>query len=137
LAYAQWNTSPIKEDPEWLFCLNDLHKAAGGDPKHGPGRLIRLNSTEELGMVLANSQEVEKYTPIHKTPGRYDGTFVCKELVYAHAMWISPSFHLKAIRFFDRGATQGVAVAEDLLRNPLSTLRPSSGKRRSFRRSWL
>jgi hypothetical protein len=38
--------------------------------------------------------------------GNQGGTFVAKQLVYAYAMWISPSFHLKVINTFDAVATQ-------------------------------
>jgi len=31
----------IKQDAEGRFCLNDLHRAAGGEEKHSPNRFTR------------------------------------------------------------------------------------------------
>ena len=95
----------ISQDAEGRFCLNDLHKAAGGLSKDQPSKWLILSSTialiEELNvenLVAKQNQSVRKYLwANHKV----QGTFVRKELVYAYAMWISPAFNLRVIRAFD------------------------------------
>lgn len=121
----------IKQDTFGRFCLNDFHKAAGGDPTHAPAQFFRLDSTESLVLELVNCADVH-ITPIQAKRGQAGGTYAVRELVYAYAMWISPAFNLKVIRAFDRLQTQGVAVAdhaaEDLLKNPLKYLEAIIGQ---------
>ena len=100
----------IRQDSEGRFCPNDLHHAAGGEPRHTPCRFTITDTFQELVEELSRNQDK---SPV--TAKRGVGTFVCKELVYAYAMWISPQLHLKVIRAYDRlapgGAWRGVRPA--------------------------
>lgn len=101
----------VRQDDEGRFCLNDLHKAAGGVAKDRPNEWLRNSKTKELLMELETGNPVIK--PLEVVKGRgITGTYACKELVYAYAMWISPAFHLKVIRAYDELQTQGVAFSE-------------------------
>ena len=115
----------IKQDAEGRYCLNDLHKAAGGEPKHKPAEWLRYSTAKDLIDELKVGNPT--LCPLATAMGRFGGTFVVKELVYAYAMWISPKFHLEVIRSYDRLATDGVAVhqnaAADVLANPLKYMR--------------
>ena len=95
-----------------LFSLNDLHQAAGGEAKHEPYRFMRNAQTQALIAEISNSPDVANYArlnsadsrnyqPAKTARGKTGGTYVCKELVYAYAMWISPKFNLAVIRAFD------------------------------------
>lgn len=111
----------IKTDAEGRYCLNDLHKAAGGESRHRPTFFMRRPETVELVEELKCASQHS--LPVATVMGRKGGTFVCKQLVYTYAMWVSPKFHMKVVEFFDRGQTQGVAVADhaadEMLTNPL------------------
>lgn len=96
----------IRTDAHGRYWLNDLHRAAGGEKRHQPSDWLRLQSTQELIATLANEKPgIPGIESIQRL-----GTFVCKELVYAYAMWISPAFHLKVIRAYDALVTSQVPV---------------------------
>ena len=99
----------IAVDKEGRFCLNDLHKAAGAESRHQPAFFFRRPEIQELEAEL-NSAPAQSL-PTITTHGRNGGTYVCKELVYAYAMWISAKFHLEVIRTFDAVATGQAPVA--------------------------
>ncbi len=88
-----------------LFSLNDLHKASGAETKHRPSLFVRTEQTQELISEITQSTDMCLAIKTHKG-GSTPGTWVCKELVYAYAMWISPKFHLQVIRAFDQMVMQ-------------------------------
>lgn len=94
----------IRQDAEGRYSLNDLHKAAGGKQRHQPRYFLANSQAKELIAELASEGDSGNPLSVHRG-GQRQGTFVCKELVYAYAMWISPAFMLKVIRAYDAAQT--------------------------------
>lgn len=90
----------IRQDEHGRYCLNDLHKAAGGEKRHQPSDWLRVQQTQELIAEI----DIPGIPGIVSKQGL--GTFAAKELVYAYAMWISSAFHLKVIRAYDAMVSQ-------------------------------
>lgn len=104
----------IQQDAAGRYSLNDLHRAAGGEDRHRPNYFLKNQQTAAL------IAEIEKAgIPAIEARQRI-GTFVCKELVYAYAMWISPAFHLQVIRAYDTMMAAGSSSSIKSLVDPVS-----------------
>lgn len=105
----------VKQDEQGRFCLNDLHRAAGGEKRHQPSDWLRVKQTLELVEELSTPgiPGVEQNQPVNViNGGDARGTYVAKELVYAYAMWISPSFMLQVIRKYDEAVTLELSLLQ-------------------------
>lgn len=95
-----------------LYSLNDLHKASGNESKHQPAFFMRNQETKELieeierSANLLNGAICKAVKRIQGGDAKKQGTYVCKEIVYRYAMWISPKFALIVIRAFDAMVTR-------------------------------
>ncbi|MFT8655962.1 MAG: KilA-N domain-containing protein [Acetobacter papayae] len=92
-------STAIRQDAEGRYSLNDCHKAAGGEESKSPNRFARSEGYKALVSEL--TPDLAFAPSSTQKGGTNPGTYACKELVYAYAMWISPSFNLQVIRAFD------------------------------------
>ena len=76
----------IRRDTTGRYCLNDLHQAAGAEPRHQPARWLRNQQAQELIAEVAAKGSYQSL-PVESCEGRYGGgTYVAKPLVYAYAV---------------------------------------------------
>ena len=101
-----------------LYSLNDLHKASGNENKHRPSLFMANAQTKDLINELNSEAGItaslnkRSVKTIKGGDTNLQGTYVCRELVYSYAMWISAKFHLMVIRAFDAMYAPSVEHAE-------------------------
>ena len=91
----------IRQTENQLYNLNDLHKAAGKEKRHQPSNWLATQQAIDLieELQAPEIQGAEQNQQVIQVKNGV-GTFVCKELVYAYATWISAKFFLlQSIRF--------------------------------------
>ena len=113
----------IHKDAQGRYSLNDLHQASGGEEKDKPANWLRLDKTVELIDEILNAQ-IRAFKPVDSRKGRYGGTYVCKELVYSYAMWISAAFALKVIRAYDALVSGDTQKAEAISKTSVDERTP-------------
>lgn len=100
----------IRQDEDGRFSLNDFHRAAGGEDRHSPNRWTRTDSY--AGLVSVLTPDLAFAPSKVKRGGSSPGPYVCKELVYSYAMWISAEFHIHVIRTFDSVSAGQIELVE-------------------------
>ena len=109
------NSVEVKIDEHGRYCLTDLWKAGGSVDSKRPSKFEKTERHNELLEILKG--RYPQFEPFTKTRGRYNGgTWCCKELVYAYAIYVSADFHLKVIDVFDSAVNgrgdSAVAIAK-------------------------
>lgn len=117
-----------------LYCLNDLHKASGGNPKHRPSLFLRNKDTKELIKAIDEHHQPQStnlcfdiqdqnpnlgfeikstaYEVIHG--GNEQGVYACRELVYAYASWIDKRFYLLVLQTFDHVLNRFATISDEV-----------------------
>lgn len=105
-----------------LYSLKDLFKASGGLKANQPSNWFRTNEfkkeKEFLESVITvphkrvTEQNQQVMNVIQGGSPELQGTYVCKDLVYSYAMWVSADFKFAVIRAFDHLANDRILEAQ-------------------------
>jgi hypothetical protein len=107
------SNTPIRQDAEGRYSLNDLHRAAGGEDKRKPAlftnrpktmALIQNINTRNGAIVEGGTVRLSNAPAIAAKPKL--GTYGCQEVALAYAYWIGPEFHLEVAHAFNAWTEQ-------------------------------
>lgn len=92
-----------KTNDDGMYSLTDMWKSDGANQSNKPAHWLKTDRIKQLIETIGKLRKGnDPYLYLLKTtPGRYGGTWACKELVIAYAEYLSPEFHLAVIKTFE------------------------------------
>lgn len=91
----------IRQDAQGFVCLTDMWKASGESDKRNPKSFLNLEQTKAL-FAADKKGALEgggfRGLKVRTTVGRHGGTWGTRELAVAYAKYLSPQFHLWALK---------------------------------------
>ena len=90
----------VNVDAEGRYCLNDLHKASGGDNAKRPSLWLANKQARELIDELSKNSCLGQQVVKSVRGGTNPGTFAHELLAVEYAGWISASFRLQVNQTF-------------------------------------
>jgi hypothetical protein len=54
----------VRRDLDGRYCLNDLHRAAGGEKRHQPSNWASLSQTQELIAEISSAPDITGAAPL-------------------------------------------------------------------------
>lgn len=111
------NNIEVTSNDEGLYSLADLWRGASKKSGKAPNKWLELKGTfskieylsSDRKMGLSNQQVISK--------NEHGYTYVCKELVYSYAMWISDKYHFEVITAFDNLVNGRIIEAIELAKD--------------------
>ena len=91
----------IRQDALGFICLTDMWKASGESRKRSIHHFMASPATQELlaeSLKCTDSGQMLQHKQVRTERGRYGGTWGTKELAIAYAKYLSPKFHLWALK---------------------------------------
>lgn len=113
----------IRRDGAGRYCVNDLHRASGGNPKDKPGNWLANGQTKALIAELDGPAGIPAGPLATVNDGINNGTYVAELLVIAYAAWISPAFHVRVLTAYRNLVAQATLPAIPDFRNPAAAAR--------------
>ncbi len=121
----------IRVDEDGYICLNDMHKASGGDPSNKPAFFLRNDKTVKYLAAVRNKLKLQKCNfndPVKKTKGRYGGTWVHELAAYRYASWLSPEFEASAYIALKESYTRSDLIGQQMMQQELQEFAYNEGR---------
>lgn len=95
------NNIEVSQNEDGLYSLVDLWKSTSNKKNKSPSKWLDLKGTESKIEYLCLDRKRVQLNQQVTSKNEYGYTYVCKELVYSYAMWISDKYHFEVIHAFD------------------------------------